>query len=440
MSRRSALRPIISCLSSPALAKPHPIFPLWRSHLQAIRRVQPRRPATNVAVQRVRFKRPSIFSWRRLFKATAYTVPVVFVFHYIFLRDIDWSELDVEEGEDEEEDEIDEEALEHALFIPLGRARKLPRVFYKGSDPEWQAFKAFSADGKKHVAIQKQLVSTTRSAVSAHKHLARVLGKIDSKAGRVMLSITFPDGPPQAIEIFGVYLTDNAIIFAPKEMSQINYARQTQALWPVAAFWSVYASSKYLFLTQYHKARQTLGLDPPTHQGVAQIRDVIERQKRERARREGSRQEGSRQSTTERPSDPPQIGPLPPVDTDASSPAAESHSESPSGSEVKSKRTTPPKIPITPAAASSLTNGQARRPIAFSIFMSTFTKEAALAKGIEAPRGSIIVSGLVEVKGEGGTATMDVTAAYDLKQSKYVLISMAVKKIKPRVQAPRGGP
>lgn len=383
------------------------------------------RYATNVAVQRVRFKRPPLLSWRRLFRMTAYTVPAMFIFHYLFLRDIDWSELELEEEEEEGEEEM-EEIDEDALFIPLGRAKKLPREFYRGSDPEWQAFKSFAGNSKQHVAIQKQLVATTRTAVSKHKGLARVLGKVDPKAGRVMLSITFPEGPPQSYEINGLYFTENAIIYGPKEMSQLNYLRQRQALWPTAAFWSVYASSKYLFLSQYQKARQAFGLSQHGPPEMSQIRERIDK---------------TRQSKADDSQAAPQVGPLPPVDPEASGSNSDSRSVSPTGTAVKSKQPTPPRIPLDPAASSTFTGEQARKPIALSIFLHTFARNASFGQmGIEPPRGTVVVSGLVEVKGEAGTATMDVTAAYDLNQSKYVIVSMAVKKVKPRIQAPKGGP
>lgn len=348
----------------------------------------------------------------------AYALPVSFAVWYTFLRDIDWSELEDDEEEEEEEVEVDDDAW----FIPLGLAKKMPREFYKGSDPEWQAFKTFSADSKKHVAIQKQLVATTRSAASTHKGLQRVLGDVDQKAGRVMLSITFPDGPPPAYEVNGIYITDDAIIYGPKEMSQLNYLRLMNALLPTAAFWSIYTSSKYIFMTQYHQIRQVLGFEQPHSQGFAQMKERLEK----------ARQGKGNDSPSQ-----PQIGPLPSVGTDQSQRTA----SSPNGGEVKSKRPSPPKIPLDPSAQSSLTGEQSRKPIALSLFMHTFAKNTSQrSMEIEPPRGTVVVSGLVEVKGKDATATMDVHAAYDLKQNKYVIISMGVKKVKPRVQSPKGGP
>lgn len=47
--------------------------------------------------------------------------------------------------------EIDEE---DALFIPMTIPKKMPREYYRGSDPEWQEFKKLSQDAKRLRDIQ----------------------------------------------------------------------------------------------------------------------------------------------------------------------------------------------------------------------------------------------------------------------------------------------
>ncbi|KAI4149485.1 MAG: hypothetical protein L6R39_002494 [Caloplaca ligustica] len=65
-----------------------------------------------------------------------------------------------DEEEDEEEDEVEgegetnkEESSEGSkdgdtIFIPLGFAYKLPKTYYKGTDPEWQSFVELSKNKK----------------------------------------------------------------------------------------------------------------------------------------------------------------------------------------------------------------------------------------------------------------------------------------------------
>jgi hypothetical protein len=46
-------------------------------------------------------------------------------------------------GVDDEDEEEYDDAL---LFLPTGFSRPRPKTYYRGSDPEWQAFKKLSQD------------------------------------------------------------------------------------------------------------------------------------------------------------------------------------------------------------------------------------------------------------------------------------------------------
>ena len=54
------------------------------------------------------------------------------------------------------------------------------------------------------------------------------------------------------------------------------------------------------------------------------------------------------------------------------------------------------------------------------------------------PRGSVIVSGLVEVVGPDGLVLLDVTAAYDPKESQWVGLHAQIRRAKERRQSPKG--
>ena len=56
-----------------------------------------------------------------------------------------------------------------------------------------------------------------------------------------------------------------------------------------------------------------------------------------------------------------------------------------------------------------------------------------------AERGSLILSGLIEVVGSRGLCTLDVRAAYHLKESRWVAIGVGVRRIQLRQQYPKGG-
>ena len=59
---------------------------------------------------------------------------------------------------------------------------------------------------------------------------------------------------------------------------------------------------------------------------------------------------------------------------------------------------------------------------------------------IPPPRGSFIVSGLVELEGPRGMCVLDVHAAYHPKESRWEAISVALRRLQQRKQSPKGGP
>ena len=61
-------------------------------------------------------------------------------------------------------------------------------------------------------------------------------------------------------------------------------------------------------------------------------------------------------------------------------------------------------------------------------------------KGInlEPPRGTILVSGLVEVHGPKGLCLVDVRAAYEPRNSQWVALACGFRRVKDRFQKPKG--
>lgn len=188
-----------------------------------------------------------------------------------------------------------------------------------------------------------------------------------------------------------------------KPVSQTNYKRLERALWPTAAFSSIYAAMNYIFQAQVQRAREMLGFEASP--SSLQTRELHKRL----LKKHGSS-----------------------VSSDGS--------EAPDGS----KRTTgePTKLPdgrtsekgfILPQAGSLLPQNL----IAMSIFTNTLAHKWQL--NLDAPRGSIVVTGLIEVQGSKARCTMDVAAAYDPKQDKFVMVKAGMRRIQDRHQRPKGG-
>ncbi|OCK73746.1 hypothetical protein K432DRAFT_364472 [Lepidopterella palustris CBS 459.81] len=365
-----------------------------------------RHESNAVKVQRVRFQQ-QVFTKRRLLSALIYSSAFLTFWHFV-LPAID----DEDEAEDEHYHEEGGEELE-PIFIPLGITKARPRTFYKGSDPEWQEFRKIAPDQAKHAKMRDQLVSTVRMAVANDPRFKARMGDINVTLGAHWLDIIFPDGPPIEYERAGIEISDDRISWATRPVTQLNYHRLNRALYPTAVFSSIYASTKYLFNEHTRQVKQYFGLpttsDQHSHRhlntGTAGAAKTPATPPPAVAEAEAA------QRTTS-----PETPPAPQQSTTAPSP----------GSNPKEKNVSIPEF--TPAPPH----------FALHIFANTLSRAWKPAP-MEPPRGTIVVSGLIEVKGTKARMTMDVSGAYDPKTNKYVLLRAAVRRIQDISQRPMGG-
>ncbi|KAF1992614.1 hypothetical protein K402DRAFT_399701 [Aulographum hederae CBS 113979] len=301
----------------------------------------------------------------------------------------------------------------------MTRAKPLPRTLYRGSDPEWQEFKKFYADSKRIKAAQLKLVAIIRGHVGRAKSSAAALGKIDSSKGRFWLELSVPDGPPQEYEISGIAITDTYIAWADKTMSQVNYQKQQDLLWPSATFWSFYATSKFIFKQSMQRLKQGLGIEPSTQDRHQQIlnhskntRDIVDALRN----KQSPFRPGSGDSSTGETPGQPTSTITPPSNIPKGAPG---------------QRGSFPQITEMQAPGS-------RNPQAYAIFFSSLVKNQKKFSR-DPPRGTIVVSGLIEILGSKARITLDVTAAYDPKRNEYVVISAAPRQFTRKVQVPKGG-
>ena len=203
-------------------------------------------------LQAVRFRRP-VFSLKG-----AITLGIYIGLPYAYWRYLDQHiDIQIEEIEadshnhhdeaqwevQEAEEEEDEFADEDSTFIPMTWATKLPRTFYKGTDPEWQEFVKVAKDKPRHKKLQSELVALVLKAAQQHPRVAMSTGK-ELKVGKYWLELTFPDAPPQEYVRSGIEIGDDFIAWSPQKISAENYHRLTRALWPKATFEGAWATAK----------------------------------------------------------------------------------------------------------------------------------------------------------------------------------------------------
>ncbi|KAK4550341.1 hypothetical protein LTR36_003308 [Oleoguttula mirabilis] len=458
------------------LRQQHPIFRhAQRQHQRNFSQIQRHaraqlafRPGGEVVrYQAVRFKRPGFFTWRRLATTVLYG-GVVYAYANVIGR---YLEIEVEILEDDETDakqqnkkdgegkEVTEAeaaaaeegpfyAEEDSTFIPMTWATKAPRTFYRGSDPEWQDFVKIAKDKPRHKKLQNELVQMVYSGCTKHPAVARQLGK-DIKVGKYWLDISFPDGPPQEYERSGVEVGDGFVAWSRQKITPEQQWRTMRALWPQAALDSFYATGKVLVGMQYRRVKQALGWegkDPFSPE--ERYRHAIEMVQKQQQAREGKREVG--RGKTQQTPDGVVSGAASPSSSSSSS-LVESSSSSSSAPASETQPAKPPRSPSTvdegkklpwqvsvpmPSAPTGTHNDA---PVALHVFATTLTKQWNPKKA-EPPRGTFVVQGLVEVRGQKGRMLFDVQSCYDPKAGKFVAVNAAARSFKRWNQSPKGGP
>lgn len=383
-----------------------------------------------IRYQAVRFKKPGL-TMRRIATIGLYGGAI---YAYLNLMakylDITIEKLDEMELEDEEEEGVDEEdqegpfyADENSTFIPMTWATKQARTFYKGSDPEWQEFVKMAKDKPRQKKIHEELVQVVYKGAQQHPVIARQLGK-DTKVGKYWLDLSFPDGPPPEFERSGIEIGDGYIAWSQQRITPENQWRLMRALWPQAAFNSVWATTKVLAGIQYRRTKQALGWegkDPFSPE--ERYRHAVEMMEKQQAAREG-KQLGKAQTEPEGNSS---------AVVNASTATGTNSTQATTGDGKKLPWTF--NVPLPPAA----TTGSTDAPIALAVFQSALSQQWN-PKKMEPPKGTFVVQGLVEIRGSRGRMLFDVQSCYDPKAAKYVTVRLHMRNFKRWNQAPRGGP
>ncbi|KAH0272482.1 hypothetical protein KCU91_g6663, partial [Aureobasidium melanogenum] len=358
-------------------------------------------PNESVKSHTVRFLPPPLFTPLRIATFFLYTSCLVGYVWYFF------PELEIEiqeEGEGEVQISDSEFADENSLFIPLTWAKKLPRTFYKGSDPEWQEFVKVSKDKARHKKIQSELVKVVYDTAQKHPAFVKQLGR-DTKVGQCWLDIIFPDGPPQEYARAGIEVGSDYIAYALQRIDAQQQHRITRTLWPTAAANGLYNSTKVLLGFQYHRLKQLLGWEVDSTPGsqdakYQQLLQLLQAQQAQQAE----------QAKTQ---------------TGAGTPEADKSQTS-----ASSLLPWAAKVPQPPSSI--------EMPIAQHIFHATLA-QGKMPKKMEPPRGSFVVQGLIQLKGSRSILTLDVQAFYDPKASHFLVVNATPRTIKQRKQSPKGG-
>ena len=217
---------------------------------------------------------------------------------------------------------------------------------------------------------------------------------------------------------------------AKRTSSEMEEHRINRTLWPSAAFYSIYASMRVLWRVQWQRAKDTLGIQTKPTREDEQIRQSMQAihqlHERHLGRPGTSLPEPSSDVAKQSPSEQGQV--QPPATPTAKNAVSSRHSADPRPATSSLPKLTP----------SSLPSGS-EIPLAYHVFHSTMAQNMT-PKKLEAPRGTCVLSGLIEVSGSKARATLDVKAAYHPQQRTFVAINVGIRSFKPYRQSPIGGP
>jgi hypothetical protein len=237
------------------------------------------------------------------------------------------------------------------------------------------------------------------------------LGKIDPSQGKAWLELKFPDGPPVEYERPGIALTEDLEWRkATRPVGELAYKRLNKLLYPTEVANALYEDVKRKIELSWKYAKASIGLgekpEPETVQSVVQS-----------------------------------VFAKPPTSPTAGESVTSTGISPPTATAVGSNGTTDP---------ASRSSSQAKElgfalpdPKTLTLDLTTFRQDIRKnfkTYKVQPPRGTFHVLGLIEVYGERGRITLQVSAHYDPKQGRYVAVNAAIFNLVDRFQRPKGGP
>ncbi|KFY07619.1 hypothetical protein V492_06982 [Pseudogymnoascus sp. VKM F-4246] len=215
------------------------LFRLNRVPLSVHARIK--RDGAAASVQGVRLKKAPMS--RRYMLGSAIGVLLTYnVFTTIVFAPLDRLADEVEkEGRGILDNETPED-LEGGLFLPFpGTIKQIPQSPYRGSDPEWKEYVKFSKDLALITKVRAELAEITR------KSIENVKGGKGARILKHWLDVNYPYGPPPTFVHSGIEITDDFISWSTVPIDQETVLRIHQALFPVAVAKATWKFVQVLF-------------------------------------------------------------------------------------------------------------------------------------------------------------------------------------------------
>ena len=309
-----------------------------------------------------------------------------------------------EEYEDEDDDEDDEDYIDpNSLFIPLPWTFQIVESPpYKGTDPEWQTYIRVAKDRELLLKIRNEILEVVKALAVANPILVQRIGR-EVKVRKHWLDLDFPQRPPPIVVRNGLLLAPGSIGIVTSEVDPVLSLQIQRALVPTAFALPAYAFVKTLLYENVTGVARYFGWNSepsfPTSPSSMTVRL-------------------------------PSLG----------GKMSESSAESSSNSSRKISEAINPNATQYDEFKKKIPSYELLRPgiqAAFAEFKKKWAETYQPIRG-PPPRGSIGVSGLVELQSPVARIVLEVVAFWDPKTNKYDGQSMHVKlrSIRPLTRAP----
>jgi len=301
------------------------------------------------------------------------------------------------------------EEIDDPLFIPFpGTVKETKRKPYRGSDPEWQEFVKFSKDKKEQTKVRDELARYVRGLAEQHPMISRKCGKKLTHR-RCWLDVDFPHYPPPEFERSGIEISDEAISWTTQPVDSLTVYRLRHVLWPSALALSFWNFTKVLIVDDTKRIASMLGIR--STRSAPSIEELLQRQQQMMK------------------------GSLPNKD----GPPAQAEGETTSNPKAMIKISTAAKTRLSEANEEKTTE----EPEAWSGTRTAVAVHQHFNHAITSlkvklmqtwrptanypPRGSILISGMVELEAPKAYLVFDVNAAWDPQVQDFDPRSMKVQ-------------
>ncbi|KAM0128686.1 hypothetical protein ACHAO1_008913 [Botrytis cinerea] len=319
---------------------------------------------------------------------------------------------------------------EPPLFIPFpGTTKQLPTVPYRGTDPEFQEFIKISQDTKLMNKLRVDLTEIMRDFACKSPIVVQIAGK-NLKSRRIWLDIDFPSIPPPSFERSGIEISDDAISWVTQPVDARIVYKIRSVLWPTALFQSSWSFIQVLAAEEFKSIAEIFGVEVQTSPAQQSLEQMLARSQRMMKELKGQQKvPGGVQ------------GPL-----DAKDEPSQQHLDDKS-KEIRDI-TRPGKSTVIeeifPALVNSIREihaGFEKPIIAAKLKYAEANRKLRPTQNLH-PRGSIMVSGFVELESDRAFLVFDVIAAWDPKKKDFDTESMQLKlrRMQRKKQRPIGLP